>query len=95
VQKYRSVLNPHHALRQRMKDLGAVCVRYGYRRLRILLKREGWQASKHFGCRLYKEEGLALRKKLPKRRKMVVQREHRAKPSAANQVWSLDSSRIN
>lgn len=90
VQKYRSVLNPRHELRQRMKDLAAVRVRYGYRRIRILLNREGWQAGKYLIYRLYKEEGLALRKKQPKRRKMVVQREARFRPTGANQAWSLD-----
>lgn len=60
-----------------MKDLAAVRVRYGYRRIRILLNREGWQAGKYLVYRLYKEEGLSLRKKLPKRRKMIVQREAR------------------
>jgi putative transposase len=90
VQKYRSVLDPRHEMRQRMKDLAAVRVRYGYRRIRILLNREGWQAGKYLVYRLYKEEGLVLRKKQPKRRKMVVQREARLRPSAANQAWSLD-----
>jgi putative transposase len=73
-----------------MKELAAVRVRYGYRRIRILLNREGWQAGKYLVYRLYKEEGLALRKKLPKRRKMVVQRETRFRPTGENQAWSLD-----
>ena len=90
VQKYQSVLNPRTALRQRMKDLAATRVRYGYRRIQVMLHREGWQAGKNLVWRLYKEEGLALRKKLPKRRKMVVQREERFRPRQANEVWSLD-----
>lgn len=73
-----------------MKEIAATRVRYGYRRIHVLLRREGWQAGKHLVWRLYKEEGLALRKKLPKRRKMVVQREERFKARKANDVWSLD-----
>jgi putative transposase len=42
VQIYRSVKDPKVALRQRMRELAQVCVRYGYRRLHVLLKREGW-----------------------------------------------------
>lgn len=90
VQKYQSVLDPRTALRQRMKEIAATRVRYGYRRIQVMLNREGWQAGKNLIWRLYKEEGLALRKKLPKRRKMVVQREARFKPRQANDVWSLD-----
>ena len=90
VQKYCSVLDPRRELRQRLKELTAARVRYGYRRLRILLNREGWQAGKYLVYRLYKEEGLALRKKQPKRHKMVVQREARLRPTEANQAWSLD-----
>ena len=40
--------------------------------------------------RLYREEHLQLRSKLPKRRKMVVVRRQRVRPSASNDVWSLD-----
>lgn len=90
VQRYRSVLNPRTALRQRMRELAAVRVRYGSRRIRVLLNREGWRASKHLVERLYSEEGLALRRKQPRRRKMVVQRARRMTPQAANQAWSLD-----
>lgn len=73
-----------------MKDIAATRVRYGYRRIQVMLNREGWQAGKDLVWRLYREEGLALRKKLPKRRKMVVHREERFKPRQANDVWSLD-----
>lgn len=49
-----------------MKEIAATRVRYGYRRIQVMLNREGWQAGKNLIWRLYKEEGLALRKKLPK-----------------------------
>jgi putative transposase len=89
-QYYRSRLDPRTELRQRMREIANTRVRYGYRRVRILLNREGWQAGKNLVYRLYKEEGLALRKRPPRRRKMVVQREARFKPRKANEVWSLD-----
>lgn len=56
----------------------------------MLLKREGWQLGKNQAFRLYQEEQLQLRSKLPKRRKMVVCRQVRIKPTQPNQVWSMD-----
>jgi putative transposase len=90
VQRYRSIQDPRQELRQRMKEITAVRVRYGYRRIRIMLNREGWQVGKNLVYRLYREEGLALRKRPPKRRKMAVQREKRCVPQRANEAWSLD-----
>ena len=45
VQRYRSRHDPQTALRMRLKDLAAVRVRYGYRRLHVLLRREGWAVN--------------------------------------------------
>ena len=44
-QRYRSVRNGRAELRIRLRDLAASRVRYGYRRLHTLLKREGWQVN--------------------------------------------------
>jgi putative transposase len=55
-----------------------------------MLRREGWPISRNLVYRLYREEGLALPSNRPRRRKMVVHREARIKPSRPNQVWSLD-----
>ena len=59
--RYRSYLDPRTALRIRMRDIAHSRVRYGYRRVRVLLQREGWKVSKNLIYRLYREEGLALR----------------------------------
>ncbi len=90
TQYYRSVKDPKHALRRRMRELAHTRVRYGYRRLHVLLKREGWQLGRNQVFRLYREEQLQLRSKLPRRRKMVVARHDRVKPSKLNEVWSMD-----
>lgn len=87
---YRSVKDPQTALRQRIREIAQIRVRYGYRRVHVLLKREGWHISRNRVYRLYAEEQLQLRSKLPKRRKMVVSRRERFKPSRPNEVWSLD-----
>ena len=65
-----------------MHEIVRTRVRYGYRRVHILLKREGWSVGRNLVYRLYREEGLALRSKQPRRRKMVVQREARCQPDA-------------
>jgi putative transposase len=74
VQYYQSVKDPKQALRGRMREIAQTRVRYGYRRIHVLLKREGWQLGKNQAYRLYSEEQLQLRSKLPRRRKMVVTR---------------------
>jgi putative transposase len=40
-------------------------VRYGYRKIRVLLNREGWTVGKHLVYRLYREEGLTLQHRPP------------------------------
>ena len=63
--RYRSVADEQAALRMRLKELAAVRVRYGYRRLHVLLLREGWEVNHNRVYRLYVEEGLSLRIKRP------------------------------
>ena len=52
-------------------------VRYGYRKIRVLLNRAGWAVGKQLVYRLYREEGLTLRHGPLRRRKAVVVRAHR------------------
>ena len=65
-------------------------IRYRYRRLHVLLKREGWRLGKHQAYRLYSEERLQLRSKLPRRRKMVLTRREKYVPKRPIQAWSMD-----
>ncbi|SDZ82564.1 putative transposase [Nitrosospira multiformis] len=90
VQYYRSIKDPKQALRGRMREIAKTRVRYGYRRIHVLLKREGWQLGKNQIYRLYSEEQLQLRSKLPRRRKMVVRRQAKIKPTKPNEAWSMD-----
>ena len=55
-----------------------------------MLKPEGWSAGRNLVYRLYREEGLRLRTKRPRRRKMAVHREARRQPQRPNEAWSLD-----
>ena len=50
---------------KRIKEIAETRVRYGYRRVHVLLKREGWAVNAKRNYRLYNELGLQLRNKLP------------------------------
>ena len=78
------------ALRQRIRELAQTRVRFGYRRLLVLLRREGWELGKKRCYRLYAEEGLALRRKRPWRHATAVHREQRRPATARNDIWSMD-----
>jgi putative transposase len=55
-------------------------MRYGYRRIHVLLRREGWQVNPKRVYRLYCEMGLQLRNKTPKRRVKAKLREDGNRP---------------
>jgi len=64
-------------------------IRFGYLRLTVLLRREGWPVGKKLVYRLYKELGLEMRSK--KRKKLASQNRGVVEPAtAANQRWSMD-----
>jgi len=90
VIRYQSVKDPDLALRLRLRDLAACRVGYGYRRLHILLAREGWRVNHKKVFRLYREEHLAMRKKLPRRRVACIKRELRPVAAHKNECWSMD-----
>jgi putative transposase len=69
--RYRSQARDQSPLCQRIKELAAVRVRYGYRRIHVLLRREGWKVNTKRVYRLYREEGLSLRYKRAKKRVSV------------------------
>ncbi len=73
-----------------MREIAQTRVRYGYRRVHVLLKREGWQLGRSQAFRLYQEEQLQLRSKRPRRRKMAVGRRERFRARRANEAWALD-----
>ncbi len=76
-------------LRRRLCEMAASHVRYGYRRLTVLLRREGWQVNAKRIYRLYTEEQLMVRTK--QRRKIARrQRGSIAAATAPNQCWSMD-----
>lgn len=76
-------------LRNRLKDLSSERRWFGYRRLHILLKREGWPVNWKKLYRIYREEGLTVRKR-GGRKRAVGTRAPMKFPQGPNQRWSLD-----
>ena len=89
--RYRSSLDPRTELRMRIHQIAQARVRYGYRKIRVLLNREGWDVGKYLVYRLCKEEGLMLKRMKPAgRRKAARLREDKVKPTAPDEAWSMD-----
>ena len=86
--RYRRRRVEDQRLRTRLRELAEARRRFGYRRLQVLLEREGWQVNHKRVYRLYVEEKLSLRRKRGRKRSTV--RQPLAEPVAANQVWSVD-----
>lgn len=86
---YQSQAKDQSALKIRLRDLAAARVRYGYRRLHVLLQREGWQINHKRVYRLYQQEGLSLRLKRAKKR-VSAARVPCPPANAPNERWSLD-----
>jgi putative transposase len=86
---YRSCRPCSASIRQRIEALAAEKRRYGYRRIHVLLRREGWDVNWKRTYRLYREAGLAVRRR---RRKRIgpVERRPLPKPLARNVSWSMD-----
>ena len=69
VYLYRSQARDATALTLRIKEIAATRVHYGYRRVHVMLRREGWKDNHKRVYRLYRTEGLSLQHKRPKRNK--------------------------
>ena len=76
------------ALRERLHALAAERRRFGYRRLYILLRREGYRVNLKRVYRLYRDDGLAVRRR--RRRRRVARGTPLAGPTRINERWSLD-----
>jgi len=75
---------------KRMREIADARVRYGMRRIYVLLRREGWTVNHKRVHRLYVQAGLNLRAKRPHRRKAAAMRLDRPLHTAPDQLWSMD-----
>ena len=75
----------------RIKELAEIRVSYGYRRIHVLLLREGWKVNHKREYRLYNQEGLMMRSKKPRRRHVSGKnRIERPVATTRNETWSMD-----
>jgi len=77
-------------LRARIRELAAVRVKAGYQTIWALLRREGWPVNRKRVHRLYREEGLTLTRRRPKRHRSAVARAVAPPVDAPNQTWAMD-----
>jgi putative transposase len=87
--RYRSTRPDDAALRVRLRELAAIRRRFGYRRLHILIRREGVIVNHKKLRRLYREERLQVRRRGGRKRALGT-RAPMALPQGPNQRWSLD-----
>jgi len=87
--QYRSRRRDWPELRQRLLELAAERKRFGCERLHLLLRREGFLVNHKRTYRLYKEEGLSVRKRIRKRLKGCPRKELQH-PSRPNEQWAMD-----
>src|SRR5947207_6977086 len=87
--RYRGHRPDDEAARMRLRELASVRRRFGYRRLHILLRREGIVMNHKKLRRLYREERLAVRRRGGRKRALGT-RAPMTLPQARNQRWSLD-----
>src|SRR5438067_2119423 len=87
--RYRSRRPDDQALRERLRALARERRRFGYRRLHVFLKREGYAVNHKRLFRLYREERLAVRRRGGRKRALGT-RAPMALPQGPNQRWSLD-----
>jgi putative transposase len=77
-------------LRVRLRELAEERRRWGYRRLHILLQREGWTVNSKRVYRIYVEEKLMVRRRQRRRRICAQARVLLAAPMRANETWTMD-----
>ena len=88
--RYQSVADDQAILRMRIMDLAMIRIRYGYKRIHVLLLREGWHVNHKRVYRIYREEGLSIRTRRPKRHVSGARRVFRDKADHLNESWSMD-----
>ncbi len=87
--RYQALRPDDDALRERLKELAQRRRRFGYRRLHVLLRREGQLVNRKRVQRLYREERLNVRRRGGRKRAIGTRRPIKV-PLVANQRWSLD-----
>jgi len=89
TQRYIAKRNENILLRMRILDIASSRIRYGYKRIHVLLLREGWRINHKAVYRIYCQEGLNLRYK-SKRKRVSQARLPKVDVTGVNQCWAMD-----
>lgn len=87
---YRHKCDTQAILLQRIREIAETRIKWGYRRIHVLLRRESWRIHAKRVHRLYCLEGLQLRDKVPKRKVSAKLRSDRTLARHQNEVWAMD-----
>ncbi|WP_225984980.1 IS3 family transposase [Noviherbaspirillum aerium] len=87
--RYRARRPDDRELAERLTALAGQKRRYGYRRLHILLRREGWSINRKRTYRVYHAQGLMVRRR-KRKRIAALERQPKTVATAPNQSWSMD-----
>ena len=87
---YKSRRREQAGVEARIREICQTRVRYGYRRVHVLLRREGWEINMKRTHRIYNALGLQLRNKTPKRRVKAKLRDDRCVATRPNETWAMD-----
>lgn len=89
VLRYQPKPDGNEDLRARLRELAGQHRRHGYRMLHNRMRIEGWRGNVKRTYRVYREEGLTVRRR--RRKKLPVpERQPLVRPTAPNEVWSMD-----
>jgi len=88
---YQSKGSPvNEVLAKRIREISAIRVRFGFQRIHVLLRREGWKVNRKRVLRLYRLEGLQLRRKKRREKRPSHARVTREEASRQDERWSMD-----
>ena len=88
--RYKSVADDQASLRMRIREIAEVRVTWGYPRIWVQLRREGWAVNRKRVYRLYREEGLCMKRKKPRRHRSSSPRIPPPTAARPNESWSMD-----
>ena len=86
----KSTARDQTALRMRIREIAESRPRFGFQRIHVVLRREGWPVNKKRIHRLYRLEGLQVRMRVRRRKRLSLHRGPAPRPISANERWSMD-----
>lgn len=86
----KSTARDQTALVMRIRDLAHARPRFGYQRITVLLRREGWRVNRKRVRRLYRLQGLQLRMRVRRRKHMCLHRGPVLPATRTHERWSMD-----